>query len=58
MIFEFAAHMVAFRRNHAVFSRRRFLQERTLVDGVKEPHLIGGEFAERYWFSGHDQLRR
>jgi isoamylase len=33
---EFVAQMVSFRRRHPVFSRRRFLQERTLSDGVKE----------------------
>jgi glycogen operon protein len=33
---EFVAQMIAFRRHHPVFSRRRFLQARTLQDGVKE----------------------
>ncbi|MBX5462955.1 MAG: glycogen debranching protein GlgX [Steroidobacteraceae bacterium] len=33
---EFVSQIVVFRRRHPVFSRRRFLQDRTLADGVKE----------------------
>ncbi|HVY81084.1 MAG TPA: glycogen debranching protein GlgX [Steroidobacteraceae bacterium] len=43
---DFVAHMVAFRRNHPVFSRRRFLQDRTLPDGVKEVAWLGPEGIE------------
>jgi isoamylase len=43
---EFVAHMVAFRRNHPVFSRRRFLQDRTLADGVKEVAWLGPDGVE------------
>ncbi|HEU4626195.1 MAG TPA: glycogen debranching protein GlgX [Steroidobacteraceae bacterium] len=43
---DFVAHMVAFRRSHPVFSRRRFLQDRTLPDGVKEVAWLGPEGIE------------
>jgi glycogen operon protein len=43
---EFAANMVAFRRHHPVFSRRRFLQDRTLADGVKEVAWLGPDGVE------------
>jgi glycogen operon protein len=43
---EFVAHMVRFRRHHAVFSRRRFLQDRTLADGVKEVAWLGPDGLE------------
>jgi glycogen operon protein len=43
---EFVAHMVAFRRHHPVFSRRRFLQDRTLADGVKEVAWLGPDGVE------------
>ena len=43
---EFVAHMIRFRRHHAVFSRRRFLQDRTLADGVKEVAWLGPDGLE------------
>jgi isoamylase len=49
---EFVAHMVRFRRHHAVFSRRRFLQDRTLADGVKEVAWLasnGLELTDEDW---------
>ena len=49
---EFVAQMVAFRRRHSVFSRRRFLQARTLADGVKEVAWLrpdGEELTDEDW---------
>jgi glycogen operon protein len=49
---EFVAQMVAFRRRHPVFSRRRFLQGRILSDGVKEVAWVrpdGQELTEDDW---------
>jgi isoamylase len=50
--FDFVAQMVSFRRHHPVFSRRRFLQERTLPDGVKEVAWLrpdGEELTDEDW---------
>jgi isoamylase len=55
---EFVAQMVAFRRRHAVFSRRRFLQARTLSDGVKEVAWLrpdGQELTEDDWNTGFNR---
>ncbi len=49
---EFVAQMIAFRRRHPVFSRRRFLQGRTLGDGVKEVAWLrpdGEEMTDEDW---------
>ncbi len=51
-LFDFVAQMVAFRRHHPVFSRRRFLQAQTLSDGVKEVAWLrpdGEELTEEDW---------
>jgi glycogen operon protein len=50
---EFVAHMIAFRRRHAVFSRRRFLQASAInADGLKEIVWLtpeGNEMTETEW---------
>ena len=50
---EFVAHVIAFRRKHAVFSRRRFLQHNAInAEGLKEIVWLtpeGGEMTEAEW---------
>jgi isoamylase len=49
---DFVARMVAFRRQHPVFSRRRFLQGKTLAEGVPEVAWLrpdGGEMTDAEW---------
>jgi glycogen operon protein len=49
---EFVARMVAFRRKHPAFSRRRFLKNRVLEDGIREVAWLrpdGGEMTDREW---------
>ena len=56
--FEFVAQMVAFRRRHAVFSRRRYLRGRTLSDGVKEVAWLrpdGNEMTDTEWDTGFNR---
>jgi glycogen operon protein len=55
---EFVAQMVAFRRRHPVFSRRRFLKDRTLSDGVKEVAWLrpdGDEMTDAEWSTGFNR---
>jgi glycogen operon protein len=50
--FDFVARAIAFRRQHPVFSRRRFLQATTLSDGVKEVAWLrpdGQEMSDEDW---------
>jgi isoamylase len=56
--FEFVAHMVSFRRRHPVFSRRRFLQGRTLSNGVKEVAWLqpnGEEMTDTEWHTAFNR---
>ncbi len=56
--FAFVADMITFRRHHPVFSRRRFLQGRTLADGVKEVAWLrpdGGEMTDAEWNTGFNR---
>jgi glycogen operon protein len=49
---EFVARMVAFRRAHPVFSRRRYLRGRTLADGIREVAWLrpdGEEMTDQEW---------
>jgi isoamylase len=51
-LLEFVARMVALRRKHPVFSRRRFLQGETLKDGIREVVWLrpdGGEMTDADW---------
>jgi glycogen operon protein len=55
---EFVAQMVAFRRRHPVFSRRRFLQGRELVDGLREVAWLrpdGGEMTDTEWHTTYNR---
>jgi isoamylase len=49
---EFVSHMIQLRRQHPVFSRRRFLQGRTVADGIKEVAWLrpdGQEMTQGEW---------
>jgi glycogen operon protein len=49
---DFVAHMVQLRRQHPVFSRRRFLQGRPVRDGIKEVAWLrpdGQEMTQHEW---------
>jgi isoamylase len=49
---DFVAQMVALRRRHPVFSRRRFLQGRTVAEGIKEVMWMrpdGQEMTQNEW---------
>jgi isoamylase len=49
---DFVAHMIQLRRQHPVFSRRRFLQGRTVSDGIKEVAWLrpdGQEMTQNEW---------
>ena len=55
---EFVAQMVAFRRRHPVFSRRRFLQGRELADGIREVAWLrpdGGEMTDSEWHTTYNR---
>jgi glycogen operon protein len=55
---EFVAQMVSFRRRHPVFSRRRFLQGRTLSEGVKEVAWLrpdGEEMTDEDWHTAFNR---
>jgi glycogen operon protein len=55
---EFVAQMVAFRRRHPVFSRRRFLQGRELTDGIREVAWLrpdGGEMTDTEWHTTYNR---
>jgi isoamylase len=55
---EFVAQMVSFRRRHPVFSRRRFLQGRTLSEGVKEVAWLrpdGEEMTDEGWHTAFNR---
>ncbi len=55
---DFVARMVAFRRQHPVFSRRRFLQGRTLVEGIREVAWLrpdGGEMTDTEWHTTYNR---
>ena len=55
---EFVAHMVAFRRRHPVFSRRRFLQGRELADGIREVAWLrpdGDEMTDNEWHTTYNR---
>jgi glycogen operon protein len=57
-LLEFVAHMVTFRRRHPVFSRRRFLQARELVDGIPEVAWLrpdGGEMTDSEWHTTYNR---
>jgi isoamylase len=49
---EFVSHMIQLRRQHPVFSRRRFLQGHTVADGIKEVAWLrpdGQEMTQGEW---------
>jgi len=55
---DFVAHMISFRRNHPVFSRRRFLQGRELADGIREVAWLrpdGGEMTDTEWHTTYNR---
>jgi glycogen operon protein len=55
---EFVAQMVAFRRRHPVFSRRRFLQGRELADGIREVAWLrpdGDEMTDNEWHTTYNR---
>jgi len=55
---EFVAQMVAFRRQHPVFSRRRFLQGRELADGIREVVWLrpdGEEMTDQEWHTTYNR---
>jgi isoamylase len=51
-LYEFVARVIELRRQHPVFSRRRFLQEQSASDEAKEVMWLtpeGGEMTEQEW---------
>jgi isoamylase len=51
-LYDFVARIIALRRQHPVFSRRRFLQEHSAADEAKEVMWFtpeGGEMTEQEW---------
>jgi isoamylase len=55
---EFVAQIIAFRRRHPVFSRRRFLRGRTLADGLKEVAWLrpdDQEMSDKDWNTGFNR---
>jgi isoamylase len=55
---DFVAQMVAFRRQHPVFSRRRYLRGQTLADGIREVAWLrpdGGEMTDEEWHTTYNR---
>jgi glycogen operon protein len=55
---EFVAQMVAFRRRHPVFSRRRFLQGREIGEGIREVAWLrpdGEEMTDNEWHTTYNR---
>jgi isoamylase len=55
---DFVAQMIAFRRKHPVFSRRRFLQGRELADSIREVVWLrpdGEEMTDHEWHTTYNR---
>jgi isoamylase len=55
---DFVAQMVAFRRQHPVFSRRRYLQGRELTGGIREVVWLrpdGDEMTDQEWHTTYNR---
>jgi glycogen operon protein len=55
---DFVAQMIAFRRSHPVFSRRRFLQGRELADSIREVVWLrpdGEEMTDHEWHTTYNR---